>query len=242
MLKTLRRVGTDILAGKNVESYVVAVVAVILALLGLIDSAPPNLQTAAILAALALLVFRITAPDTGQVDLDRVLRDRQSYGPFRDFIRGGTDLWVYGPSAVNVMSNSPDIEREVLSRGGKMRVLLQDPNVTESIELLRSQLDQMSVLLETDIARSISILESLKKRGHNVEYRFLRFSPGFSLVVIDADGRNGRAVVEMFGFSNTQITDRMHIEINRAASNHWFEYWAAQFETMWDSAYAPEGA
>ena len=32
------------------------------------------------------------------------------------------------------------------------------------------------------------------------------------------------------------------IEITRQQSQYWLEYWASQFETMWESAYAPKDA
>ncbi len=129
---------------------------------------------------------------------------------------------------------------EILAKGGELRVVLQDPRETNSIAVLHNQLDQMSHLLETDITRSVAILESLKTRGYKVDYRYLPYSPGFSLVILDPDGRNGRAVVEWFGFSNKLITDRMHVKIARAESNYWFEYWESQFLTMWEAGRAPE--
>lgn len=241
MLRLLNRITKDITTGKNIEGYVVTTVALLVAVLSIIeDVVPDDLQMAAILAALALLVFKSTQPDEKIVDLDDVLRDRQSFGSFREFIKGGTVLWVYGPSAVNVLNSSPDIEREILAKGGELRVVLQDPRETNSIAVLHNQLDQMSHLLETDITRSVAILESLKTRGYKVDYRYLPYSPGFSLVILDPDGRNGRAVVEWFGFSNKLITDRMHVKIARAESNYWFEYWESQFLTMWEAGRAPE--
>ncbi len=242
MLRLLKRIGTDIAAGKNIEAYAVTGVALVLAILGVIgDVIPVTIQMAAILAALALLVFKSAETHEREIPLDEVLRDRQSYGKFSDFIKGGAVLWVYGPSAVNVMSSWPDIDREIMNRGGEVRVILQDPTVQPSLDILHQQLDQDSYLLETDITRSISILTTLKKRGSKVDYRFLSYSPGFSMVIVDPDGRNGRAVIEFFGYSNQMITDRMHIEINRDQSNYWFEYWAKQFSNMWESAHPPEG-
>lgn len=240
MLRTLRRIIDDVLNGRNIETYVVTILAVIVALLSVVeDVVPLDLQMAVILAALALLVFKTSQPEAGITDLDDVLRDRQSYGAFRDFIKGGELLDIYAPSAVNALSNSPDIEREIL-RHGKLRVILQDPEMTASIEALHNQLDQqMSHLLETDIRRSITILENLKGRGLNVEYRLMPYSPGFSLTVVDPDGRDGRAIVELLGFNSTSITDRMHIEIYREQSNYWFEYWTQQFDQMWAIARQP---
>lgn len=242
MLRLARRISTDILSGKNIETYVVTAIALLVAIVSVVeDVVPLDLQMAAILAALALLVFKTSEPPNRTVDLDSILLDRQSYGPFREFIHGGSVFWVYGPSAVNVLTNSPDLEREILNRGGSIRVLLQDPKEEASIELLHQQLDDMSYLLTDDIRRSISILETLKKRHERqISYRFLPFSPGYSMVVVDPDGREGRLVIEFFGYESQSINDRMHIVIRRNQSNYWFEYWASQYEAMWNAAREPE--
>ena len=73
---------------------------------------------------------------------------------------------------------------------------------------------------------------------HNgtVEYGYLPYSPGFSLVIVNPSGRNGRLVVEFYGYANDLITDRMHLEISRNQSQYWFEYWEEQFKVMWDAA------
>ncbi len=241
MIRFLKRISDDIFAGRNIEAYVITILALIIAVLSVIqDVVSLDLQMAALLSAIALLVIKTTEPDSKQVDLDSVLRDRQSFSPFREFIAGGRELLVYAPSAVNVMGNSPDIEREILKHG-KMRVLIQDPTITHSVEHLHQQLDEtMSHLLISDIERSVSILESMKRRNLNVEYRFMPYSPGFSLVIVDPDGRDGRAVVEMLGFNSESISDRMHVEIHRDQSVYWLEYWEKQFEHMWEIAREPE--
>ena len=60
-----------------------------------------------------------------------------------------------------------------------------------------------------------------------------------SLTIVDPDGRDGRAIVEMIGFNRESINDRMHVEIRREQSNYWFEYWTQQFTQMWNMAREP---
>lgn len=238
---TIKRIARDVGSGKNLESYVITLVAVIFAVFTLVeDSLGINTQMAILLAGMAILIFKTTEPkDQSNVELDAVLLDRQSFGPFRDFIKGGQELLIYAPSAVNVLTNAPDIEREILSRGGSMRVIIQDPKNQFGVDILHKQLDQMSHLLENDIQRSCLVLEGLRKRQQKVDYKLLPFSPGYSLTVIDPDGRDGRLIVEFFGFASQNITDRMHIVITRQQSQYWFEYWAGQFEVMWKTAAEP---
>jgi hypothetical protein len=241
IVRTFQRVLSDIVAGKNIEAYVVAAIAVILAIMGVLDDAiPDDWKLAAILAALALLVFNSTRPEKDMVDLDTVLLDRQSFGAFQDVIRGKKTLWIYGPSAINVLRDSPHIKREILDRGGEVKVIVQDLGASEGMGILSEQIDK-TIDLENSIRMSMDILKGMKKWG-TMDYRLLPFTPGFSLVVVDPDGRDGKVIVEFFGFNNELITERMHIEITRHQSQYWFEYWAKQFETMWNAAYPPEQA
>jgi hypothetical protein len=237
LLKALRRVITDISAGRQIEAYALTLIALGVTVATMLDDALSlDIQMAVLLAGIGLLVFKTTVPVEKEIDLDRVLLDRQSYGAFRDFIRGGHELLIAAPSAVNVLMSAPDIEREILDRGGKLRVLLQDIDQTPSVAILHQQLDKMSHLLENDVARSTTILDGLIRQKKQVDYRLAPFSPGYSLIIIDPDGRDGRLIVEFFGYSSDNINDRMHIEIHRHQSQYWFEYWAKQYEIMWDKA------
>ncbi|RMG84878.1 MAG: hypothetical protein D6712_10485 [Chloroflexi bacterium] len=238
--RLFREIADDILNGRHIETYFVTAAGLVLIAVEFFGDAPEDLQLTALLMGVTLLVFNLTRRDRTNIDLDSVLKDRQSLPDFREYIKGGKDLYIYAPSAVNVLARSPDIEREILQRGGKLRVVLQDPNAKNNIAILQDQLDHMAKLLEADIERSVNILEGLKQRGWDVEYRFLQYSPGFSLVLINPDERDGRAVVEFFGISNDQITDRMHISIEREESTYWLEYWERQFNIIWDKARSPQ--
>jgi len=184
-----------------------------------------------ITSALVVLLFRTTAPPNTEVDLDAVLHDRQSYSPLREFLQGARVVWVYGPSAVNVLRETATFKREVIDRGGSIRVLLQDSEQESAMAILRQQLDTNNNL-DHDIQGSLYTLEKMREWG-SVEYRLLPYSPGFSLLIVDPEGKDGRLTIEFFGYHNALIDDRMHIVIERRSSQYWFEHWTKQYELMW---------
>ncbi|MBZ0276864.1 MAG: hypothetical protein K8I60_12005 [Anaerolineae bacterium] len=239
IFKGLQRIWQDILAGRNLESYVVTIIALILAVAGVIDDAiPDNWKTATILAALALLVLDSTRPEGQTVDLDAVLQDRGDFGAFHDQIRGARTLWVYGPSAINILRDVAYIKREILDHGGQVRVLIQDIQNREGMAFLHDMIDQTTDL-ENSLKMSMDILKNMTKWG-NVEYRVLPYSPGFSLVIVDPKyGSSGWVVLETLGFRNDLIADRMHIKITPDQSQYWFEHWVKQYEIMWEAGYMP---
>lgn len=232
----IQRVLADIAEGRNIESYALVLVAFALAVIGLVDDVvPQSVKFAVILAALALLVFETTKPDAQAVDYDSALRDRQGFGPFREFIRGGKTLWIYGPSAGNILRNDADIKREVLDAGGAVRILMQNPDAPVMDSLPRQYNDVHP--LRDDVQFSLRTLQNLAERlsAGRLEYGLIDYNPGFSLVVVDPDSPDGRLVVEFHGYDSDTITDRMHITLTHQQSRRWFDYWSSQFETMWQA-------
>jgi hypothetical protein len=243
MLRTLRRIINDIGNRKNIEAYATSF-AVLLFAIGsfFFDIVPQNVQFAALLAGIALLVFKTTDPTPSTAaSLDDVLEDRTGYGKFSDFIRGAKSLSIYGASNMNVLREMDDIEREVLDRGGTVRVLIQDSLQESSVNILVRQLDK-TYDLRRDLEMAQLILERMQERRPtpNLQHRFVPYSPGFSLTIVNAGQSDGRLIVEFYGYENKAIKERMHIEIHHRQSSRWFDYWAKQFELMWESARIPE--
>jgi hypothetical protein len=239
IMRWARRVIQDLVNLRHVDAYVVAFIGVVLVVFGVVGAPEVENYLLALTAGMVILLFRTTVPNEKIVDLDAVLRDRQSYSPLREFIQGGRVVWVYGPSAANVLRESAAIKREILDRGGELRVLLQDPGEAASMNILRQQLDPNNNL-DHDIQGTLFTLEKMRAWG-KVDFRLLPYSPGFSLLVVDPDGTDGRLTVEFYGYHNNMIDDRMHVEIERRASHYWFEYWEKQYRIMWESA-KPYGA
>jgi len=187
-----------------------------------------------ILLATGFLVFQSAAAASSEpAALEAVLRNRADFGAFSSLLPGVRDLRVYGPTAVNVLVNAADIRRFVLSAGGTVRVIVQDDNpslIAEAALQLDDNLD-----LESTLRSSLATLSKLATEPR-FSFRKLPVHTGFSLVVVDAEHRNGYVIFESHGFKDENIADRMHIVIRRDESPHWFAYWVARFEAMWEAA------
>ncbi len=246
-LRTLfARILSDLSARRNIEVYVVSLVAIVLAVLGVIeDIVPDQVKTSAILAALALLVFHISVPESGGGTLDDYLDDRSNFKPFPETLVGVRELWIYAPSAANILrgDNLDAVRNEVLShKSGQLRVLIQDPEQIDAVALLRKQLDDNVQYQVQDLPEEIDstlrrfeMIASWKMEG-KFEYALMPFGPGFSLVILDAHKATGRVIVEVHGFHNESTNGRMHLTITRQDSERWFVYWVDQFERMWDQS------
>jgi hypothetical protein len=236
-----RRVANDIRERRHLEAYSLFVVTLAVTVVGVIGGLPDRLAEAVVLAGLAFLILWTTSPRAAEpgagVSLDTVLRDRDAYGSFSELLDGTTELWMYAPTGVNVLlRHTADIRRWMERRGTSARVVMLDPD-SGALDATRLQLDQSTDFdsaLQASLA-TVARLDALE----GFELKLLATNPGFSLVVLDPGRVGGRLIVEFHGFQDDSIGDRMHVEIHRSQSLHWFEYWVGRFEAIWSAAREP---
>jgi len=245
----MRRVSEDFKARRNLDVYVVSAVAAILVIMTVLPiDIPDKLVTAVILAALSLLVLNLSSNGPQIVALDDYLNDRATFGPLSERIKGARKLWIYAPSAANILrsDNGEAIRHEILSQpGGEVRIIVQDPHNTEGVDILTRQLDkgvdfQMQHMADelTRTLQQLQLMQSWPTPG-SVDYRLLDYGPGFSLVAVDPDQKHGHIIVEFHGYHNESTDKRMNLELTRESSDRWYAYWMGQFQFMWDQAKAP---
>jgi hypothetical protein len=248
-----RRVSRDLRNRRYVDAYSAALVAFVLAVLSLAgDVVPDQLRWAALLAGVGLLVLRITIPDGTQGTLDEVLSDRFAFdvAPLTDRLRDAKEIWIFAPTAVNLLSaqNCEILRTGPLNRpDGAVRVVVLNPHNESAVELATHQLDDSLDYPIQDFRASLQATIRLLtavgtwRVAGSFGYRLLDYNPGFSLVAIDPSARNGRLIVEFHGFHNEATSSRMHIEIYRGQSDHWYKYWTDQFDRIWEAASLPAG-
>ena len=240
--RALRRLAEDLREVRNIEAYAISTLAAALTIFTIVGSPSPQLFDAVALACLAFLVFSTTrqqAASQAGGGLAGVLRDRDSYATFEQLLDGATELWMYAPSGVNVLRRHGGDIKRWLAAGGRARFVVHDPGAG-AVDTLATQLDEDNDFGK-DLTASLDSLDKLAGSG-GLDYRLLSLNPGFSLVVVNPRQRGGRLIVEFHGFQDESISDRMHVEIRRSESTHWFDYWARRFEAIWAAARVPEAA
>jgi hypothetical protein len=214
------------------------------------DVLPVNARWAVLLAGVALLVLRMTLPERIPGPADEVLQDRLAFEdePFAAQLRDASELWVFAPTGVNLLSpqTCETIRGTLLAtRDGVVRVVVLDPAdqtaVRQATRQLDDPLDTPPQLFLASLQATIGQLERIAAqpvRG-SFGYKLLDFNPGFSLVAMDPAGRDGRITVEFHGFHSETTTSRMHIELTPASGGPWYAYWLGQFERIWGAAQEP---
>ncbi|GAA5154264.1 hypothetical protein GCM10023321_25790 [Pseudonocardia eucalypti] len=252
--RTLRHIKADFLHLRNIEAYAAAAVAAVLAPLAIIgDLVPVNVQWAALLAGVAVIVYRSAVPLGSPSQFDELAGDRDSFHglPLRERWHNAREVWIFAPSAVNLLNSQhcDILRREVLSHADSVvRVIVLDPTNPAAIELAAHQLDdsldypmqEFAESLRTSV-RQLGLMSKWQVAG-SFEYGFIDYNPGFSLVVTDASRRSASLVVEFHAFHNETTHSRMHLELTPNTSERWFPYWVSQFDHIWERARKPETA
>lgn len=240
-----RRVARDLRDRRNIDVYSVAIVAFVLAVVSVVGYGSDQLRWTVVLAALGLLVLRISVPETGpEASLDELLLDRFAFDavPLADRLRDAREVWIFAPSGINLLSSHHCelLRAGPLSRaGGIVRVVVLDPSRDAALDLATQQLDGALDYpmqnFRAALAATVGKLQVMARWpvAGSFQYRMLAYNPGFSLVAIDPSSRGGRLIVEFHAFSNEAASSRMHVEITRKQSDHWYTYWADQFERIW---------
>ena len=251
MRELFRRIGRDLRQLRNIDAYAVALLVFLFAVLSMAgDILPDNARWAVLLIGIGILVFRVTLPDRYDGSADDVLKDRTAFEdkPLSVRLREASELWVFAPSAVNLLppQNCDTIRTTILAKpDGVVRIAVLDPAAETAVQLATRQLDD-SLDSPSQVFRSsleatagqLNRMAAWQERG-SFEYRLAVYSPGFSLVAIDPTTRHGVVIVEFHGFHNQVTNTRMHIELTRTISEQWYTYWLGQFDRIWQAAQAP---
>jgi hypothetical protein len=246
----LSRLGADLRARRNLEDYAIALAAFVMAALGLIeDAVSVEVKLSIMLAALGLLVLNLPRTQVDSRGLEDFVRERHELAPLSERLKTARQMWVYGPSASNLLNdaNALNVQRHLLSSpDGELRVVIQNPDATDAVRLLTRVLDESVEVkmqdLPEEIENTIRRFEKFERMqfAGRFQWRMLDYNPGFSLVVIDPDHASGTVIFESYGFHQRSTDTRMTVEFSRAESERWFRYWVHQYEHLWQAAHAKE--
>lgn len=248
-----RRISNDLKNRRHIDAYSIAFVALTLAILSLVpDIVPDALRWAVLLAGVAMLVWRITIPESLASTVDDLLYDRFAFdnNPLSARLKKANEVCIFAPSAVNLLSahNCELLRTEILNKtDGIVRVVILDPANESAVHLATRQLDDSLDYPVQDFhaslqatERQLATMASWHIQG-SFDYRFLDYNPGFSLVCINPASRDGEVIVEFHGFHNEATSSRMHIELSRKQSDYWYTYWTSQFSRIWQASSQREG-
>ncbi|TYB69096.1 hypothetical protein FXF51_07535 [Nonomuraea sp. PA05] len=245
-MRLLRRIKSDVRARQNIETYTMAFILLLFAVVSVIsDVVSEEVKWAAVLAGIGVLLYRATLPEQPRGGRD-VLGDRADFDdtPVPSLFDGVRDVRIFAPSAANLLSPyvCETLRTSVLRHpDARVRVVVLDLDRQDAIGIAREQLDESDDhQIQTLPVALGAVLERLGrmagwKTPGKVEYRLFPYNPGFSLVLTDPEAWQGRAIVELHGAGRSTFA-RMHVDLTRERHERWYAYWVEQFDYLWETA------
>ncbi|MGW4463969.1 hypothetical protein [Micromonospora sp. NPDC004704] len=243
------------LAGRELEAYLTASLALAVGLLSLLDVASPAIVSAATLSILGLIVFDLLTGRRRMRRLDSAIRDlAKSLG--RVGLTESVDrlITAAGPGTVlriddaedirlvgvtlsrTIRSHLHDLERR-LAAGASIRVAILDPDGPGPREAARrNAVPDNARVFEHRLQPTIDLLQHLAA-GLDVtgrlEVRFLQFVPAFGLTLVDPAKVDGRISVDIY--SHRPAGPEAVITLNAGRDPIWYRHFASEFDLIWAS-------
>lgn len=237
-----KRLGSRVIFDDYLDLYLLAAMALVISILGLIEVVDIKILASATLALLAVLAFsqirsrknvseitKAQRPDPLAIFKSEFPEDLESRRA------SASTLLLIGLSmSRTVRGVSQTGLRTILASGGRIRVLLLDP---ENHELVRAA-SRYRVYgttpdgLRNRIQGSLAELKELSEStGGDLEIRVTSFIPQMSINVIDVDRKNGLIVVQHYEYM--PAAEPAPIFCLRRSDDIWFDRFAAEAERIW---------
>lgn len=124
--------------------------------------------------------------------------------------------------------------KRILSGGGKVRILLPDPDNQTLLELIaKTHPDKTAASIGDDIRNAIRITHELRRSYENIALRTIDFSPSLGINALDAEMSAGMIMIQMYEFKAT--AERAPIFILKKDDGPWFEHFTEQIDRLWKS-------
>ncbi|MGO9189123.1 MAG: hypothetical protein ACLP8X_11750 [Streptosporangiaceae bacterium] len=179
---------------------------------------------------------QLAANLSGDVPADRFLKTRMP--ALDDEIAAAADIRLVGVTLTRTVRDLLPVLDRRLRRGACVRVLVIDgdsPARTEAVA--RSRGADSPDFYQHRLASTIDLLGVLASATQDesaLQLRLLQYVPTFGMCLIDPAETYGRIHVEIYQHETIEQNPSFSLQADR--DSHWYQLFARQFETLWDSA------
>src|SRR4051794_22948392 len=229
---------------RSLDVVIMAVVAMVVGVLGMLDMANGPILAGATLATLGVVAMGML---TGRMQLQsliemaRRLADRPSADRVLSAstsavdvdLSGADDIGIIGVTLNRTVRNHVADLRRCLVRGGRVRIAVIDPDGAVTAEAARRCTAESAEIFRHRVRPTFDLLATLTDAGR-LEGRRLDFVPAFGLLTVD--GR--RVHVDIY--SHAMGGREPALALGADQDPLWCRHFLAEFEHIWAAARAPD--
>jgi hypothetical protein len=246
------RLGRDLRHGLNIELYVTVTLSLCIALLSVFGVVDVKVVSGTTLAVLALLAVsglatrhrsevverrmeQVAASLSGDVPADRFLKTRMPV--LDEDVASAAQIGLVGVTLARTVRDLLPVLDHRLRRGASIRVLIIDADGPARTEALaRSRGANTPDFYRRRLASTIDLLGVLASAAPDesaLQLRLLSYVPTFGMCLIDPAETYGRIHVEIYQHRTIEQNPSFSLRADR--DSHWYQLFARQFETLWES-------
>jgi hypothetical protein len=240
---------------KDIDVYATAIVALTVAVLGLLNIVNTSIVVATTLATLTLVATSALASRNQVSGLDSSVRalarlvsqtayttstaDRllsTSTSGAAVEMTGAGDIRLVGVTLSRTIRNrAGELERR-LAGGARIKIALIDPTSTAPKEAARRcTIPDDAQIFEHRLKPTLDLLQKLARTPQALgclEVRFLRFVPSFGLTMIDPCSPTGRVYVDIYSHRSTAAEPVLSLGAD--SDPRWYRHFVQEFDRIWD--------
>ena len=248
MIDELKRVFRDIQKGKNIESYVLAIAAIVIAVLGLSGSASQSVIDAVVLGVLAVLVYGRVADqrrDENQIIGIREFHPNRSTVPSlkATLSEAKHEILLIGVALSSVIHSQQGLITKLASKGCKVKIAIWQPqgNAPDRLVLFKElenliNMPDLERNLPGNAERFRYFYSALDKRTcQNVEIRCFSTFPTLSLIFVDKDYPQGYVHVEPIIYKAAP-EDLPSFRLGVSNSDELFQVLRDHYSQLWETS------
>lgn len=196
-----------------------------------IDALTERLQ---VLSRIEMALARIDRPKI--VADDFLHGSYQHLPPLRAQLQAARELWVSGTTLSDLLVPNDDVIRDLVLQGDlEVRFLIslpKNPLNTEIAQVVYADAKNPLERLESSLQTTINQLRDLVDRAPNgqVEVRFTKKFPLYSLFIIDGNSPKGKLGVQLYSRTNLAPTI---FEVSANTDLRWFNRFVDEFHNLW---------
>jgi hypothetical protein len=248
-MKRLRQVWRDVRHGENIELYVAAPIAILLAIVNVIGvDAIFGVETGKWITSITLIILSIIASallinrrtmeelseKIGQSANTMFMEDLPE--SFEKDFQEATDLWLVGVSLTTIIRLHYSILEKKLNKGHSVKALVVQPN-SPAVEMaeVRAYTRTSIVRANTEIQNSLQDLCNLKQiTSGKLEIRTINHPLGHGTIAINPGSTTGLLYIQNYPYK-TEGGSRPKFII-RAGDGQWYDFYKKELDNLWNNA------
>lgn len=250
----VKRLWNDIQHGQNLDIYITALVALVIAVFGVVGIASQNLISAAILAVLALLLSSLLTArhqndklqatllklEAVQSSTGQIMTTGDDISELLQLLRQSKQAYFWGTTfTTHIPLLQQDLERGI-ALGLEIRFILIKPS-GDALKMAAFRAKDLTPdELNDDLLRNLRRLDNMAnlKAAGKLEFKVIDYLAPYVMYVFDPHLPTGQILMRL---STLRVPEVMRpiIRITRKSDPDWFDFFVQQFETAWNSAVRP---